>query len=91
MSSSKADPSPFDLAGDAGSSAAALCLHGLTGTPYEVRPLGEALAQRGVRAFGPALPGHNETPEQLARTRHQDWVGAAREHVTKLRSGHERV
>jgi carboxylesterase len=44
-----------------------------------------------VRAFGPALPGHNETPEQLARTRHQDWVGAAREHVTKLRSGHERV
>ena len=25
--------------------AAALCLHGLTGTPYEVRPLGEALAR----------------------------------------------
>ncbi len=91
VSSSKADPSPFDLGGDARSSAAVLCLHGLTGTPYEVRPLGEALAQRGVRAFGPALPGHNETPEQLARTRHQDWVGAAREHVTKLRSGHERV
>ena len=36
------DPAPFDLAGEG--PAAALCLHGLTGTPYEVRPLGEAIA-----------------------------------------------
>ena len=59
------DPSPFDLIG--GGSAAVLCLHGLTGTPYEVRPLGEALARAGIRAVGPALPGHNETPDRLAR------------------------
>jgi carboxylesterase len=59
------DSSAFDLPG--GGRAAALCLHGLTGTPYEVRSLGVAFAASGIRAFGPALPGHNETPERLAR------------------------
>lgn len=83
------DPSPFDLPG--GGRAAALCLHGLTGTPYEVRPMGEALARRGIRAFGPALPGHNESPERLARTPHTAWLEAARSHLRELRDRHERV
>jgi carboxylesterase len=85
----RADPSPFDLPGDG--RAAALCLHGLTGTPYEVRPVGEALARRGIRAHGPALPGHNETPERLARVPHTAWRQAARSHLRALRAGSERV
>jgi carboxylesterase len=85
----RVDPSPFDLAGRG--RAAALCLHGLTGTPYEVRPLGEAFARRGIRAFGPALPGHNETPERLARTSHTAWIEAARAHLHELRAGSDRV
>jgi carboxylesterase len=36
------DASAFDLPGKG--RAAALCLHGLTGTPYEVRPLAEAIS-----------------------------------------------
>jgi carboxylesterase len=84
-----ADPSPFDLPGSG--AAAALCLHGLSGTPYEVRPLGVALAARGIRAFGPALPGHNETPAALAATSHRDWLAAARNHLGRLRRSHERV
>ncbi len=83
------DVSPFDLPGRG--RAAALCLHGLTGTPYEVRPLAEALSQAGIRAFGPALPGHNETPAQLARTSHGAWLDAARQHLRALRSRHECV
>ena len=71
--------------------AAALCLHGLTGTPYEVRPLAEALSRSGIRAVGPALPGHNQTPAQLARTSHGDWLDAAREHLHSLRARHDRV
>lgn len=86
---SRADPSPFDLPG--AGSAAALCLHGLSGTPYEVRPLGEALAARGIRALGPALPGHNATPAALAATSHRDWLAAAREHVARLREAHQQV
>jgi carboxylesterase len=92
------DPSPFDLRGDgprAGGERsrrdAALCLHGFTGTPYEVRPLGEALAARGVRALGPVLPGHNETPHRLAEVSHAAWLEAARSHLRALRGDHGRV
>ena len=77
------DPSPFDLPGRG--RAAALCLHGLTGTPYEVRSLAEAISAAGIRAVGPALPGHNETPERLAATSYTDWLEAAREEFHRLR------
>ena len=83
------DTAPFDLPGS--SRAAALCLHGLTGTPYEVRPLGEALSQAGIRAVGPALPGHNETPQSLARVRYKQWLEAARVQLRDLRDRHEVV
>jgi carboxylesterase len=85
----RADPSPFDLPGTG--TAAALCLHGLTGTPYEVRPLGEALSRAGVHALGPALPGHNETPDRLAAVSHLEWLDAARGHLGALRSRYESV
>ncbi len=80
------DSAPFDLPGEG--RAAALCLHGLTGTPYEVRPLGVALAARGVRALGPALPGHNETPDRLARIGWREWLDAARAEAGELRKRH---
>lgn len=83
------DVAPFDLPGRG--RAAALCLHGLTGTPYEVRPLGVALSRAGIRALGPALPGHNATPAQLARARWGDWLDAARRDLRALRARHERV
>lgn len=85
----RVDTAPFDLPGS--SRAAALCLHGLTGTPYEVRPLGQALSQAGVRAVGPALPGHNETPQSLARVRYKQWLEAARGQLRGLRDRHELV
>jgi carboxylesterase len=84
------DPSPFDFPGEAGGPAA-LCLHGLTGTPYEVRPLGEALAARGIRALGPMLPGHGDTPQALAATHYRDWLDAARAGVGVLRDRHRSV
>ena len=83
------DVAPFDLPGRG--RAAVLCLHGLTGTPYEMRPLGEALSRAGIRAVGPALPGHNQTPAQLARISHGEWLDAARGHLRSLRGRHERV
>jgi carboxylesterase len=83
------DSAPFDLPGSG--RAAALCLHGLTGTPYEVRPLGVAIAAAGIRALGPVLPGHNETPERLAKVRYTDWLDAARSHLHALRAECDRV
>jgi carboxylesterase len=83
------DVSPFDL-GERGG-AAALCLHGLTGTPYEVRPLGEAIAEAGMRARGPVLPGHNATPEALAPVPYTAWLEAARAELALLRREHAQV
>jgi len=87
------DVSPFDLRPEPAiaNGAAALCLHGLTGTPYEVRPIAEALAARGVRAVGIWMAGHNGTVEDLAHTSRHAWVGRAAEALAALRSEHERV
>ena len=90
-----ADPFDFkalDRNGEgAADSSVALCLHGLTGTPYEVRPLGEAIAAVGIDAFGPALPGHNETPEALSRVPYSDWLDATSSHYEALRERYARV
>jgi carboxylesterase len=71
--------------------AGVLCLHGLTGTPYEVRSIAEALTRRGFHCVGPALPGHNTTPEQLATTSFSDWVEGARAALGDLRRRFDRV
>ncbi|MCH2185143.1 hypothetical protein MK280_04655, partial [Myxococcota bacterium] len=78
------DDSPFDLFPKGEVQAAALCLHGLTGTPYEVRPIAEALAAVGLRAFGPRLAGHGGTPENLAATPYTAWVEGVRQHYAVL-------
>jgi len=64
----------------------ALLIHGFAGTPPELRLLGEELARAGWRCHGPVLAGHGTTPEDLARTRWQDWVASARAALAKLRS-----
>ena len=56
-----------------GSGVSALLIHGLTGTPYEMRFPGERLASAGVRVRGVRLAGHARTPEDLAVTGYDDW------------------
>ena len=55
-------PSPLDaIAGfrlEGGSRGGALLVHGFTGTPYEMRSLGDALAALGLTVVGVRLPGH---------------------------------
>lgn len=71
--------------------AAALCLHGLTGTPYEVRPVAEALLARGIRVRAPWMAGHEGGAEVLATTPREAWVEEARALLAELRAEHERV
>lgn len=85
------DASPFRLGALGGAGPALLCLHGLTGTPYEVRPPAEALAERGFACVGPVLPGHLESPELLAVTRREEWVEAALGAFDALAKTHARV
>lgn len=87
------DVSPVDLRPEASEArdAAALCLHGLTGTPYEVRPLADALVARGVRAQSIWMAGHNGTVDDLAHSTHEEWVARARQAFHALRAEYARV
>lgn len=74
---------PFELGhGDD----ACLLIHGFTGSPWDVRPLGDALAGRGYHVLGICLPGHGSTPEAMERVTHRDWLEAADQALSSLRS-----
>jgi carboxylesterase len=72
---------PFDLVGgDVG----VVCIHGFTGSPYEMRYLGEALARTGSTVRGVLLPGHGTSVDDLEQTGWQDWVGAVDREVDAM-------
>jgi carboxylesterase len=79
----RGDGGPFDLPGSPGSTDAALLLHGLTGTPFELRPVADRLCRAGVRCLAPVLPGH-ESADALSRSSWLDWVEGAREALAAL-------
>jgi carboxylesterase len=64
---------------------ACLLLHGFTGSPWDIRPLGEALAARGLYVKAPRLPGHGTTPEAMLEADHRHWEEAAQEALHSLR------
>jgi carboxylesterase len=54
-----------------------LLLHGFTGNPSSLRPLGEALTARGHSVSCPRYPGHGTRWEELAGTTWQEWEAEA--------------
>jgi len=77
------DKSPVAVAGDG---LAVLCLHGITGTPWEVRPLAEAFGRLGCSVEAPTLAGHGGTLADLAGTTWQDWLASAEVALGRLES-----
>src|SRR5438067_12275746 len=69
----------------------ALLVHGFTGTPEELRPLGEALAARGFPVHAVRLAGHGTDVAELARTRWTDWFASVEAGVARLRASTERL
>ncbi len=70
------DPGAFSFERD--SDVGALLLHGFTGTPTEVRALGEHLASQNISVVAPLLPGHGGSHHDLERSQRSDWLDAAR-------------
>ncbi len=62
-----------------------LLLHGLSGTPSEVEPLGNFLSDKGISTLGPWLKGHDTSAADLAKTHWQDWAQSAQEGYDALR------
>jgi len=54
-----------------------LCLHGFTGTPFEIQPIADALAAEGYLVAAPMLAGHGVDPITLEATRWPDWLESA--------------
>ncbi len=73
---------PFRLDGDRDD--AVVLLHGWTGSPAHLRPLGAKLNQEGYTVLGPLLAGHGTTLEQMAKTVWRDWVQSALEPTLEL-------
>lgn len=80
---------PFDLVGDG--EVGVVLLHGFTGTPFEVRYLGEQLARAGLTVHAPLLPGHGTSLDDLDRTTWRDWTAAVARAVADVRARCGRV
>jgi carboxylesterase len=66
------DPSAFQLDGGP---TGVLLIHGFTGAPPELRPLGEHLNQQGMTVLAPLLPGHGTRVEDMNRVHWEQWTG----------------
>jgi carboxylesterase len=78
---------PFTLGPSlADTDTAVLLLHGFTGSPWEVRPLGDAFAARGAHVVCPRLPGHGTTAEAMLYAGHHEWLAAAQDALDALAS-----
>jgi len=62
-----------------------LLLHGFSGSPLEMVPLGEALSAAGWTVTIARLAGHGTSPKDLARTSWRDWVASALDAYEDLR------
>lgn len=69
------------LGGDQG----VLLIHGFTGSPAEVRLLGEYLHNKGFTVLAPRLCGHGTTVEDMSKTKWSHWYSAAEDgyHILK--------
>lgn len=70
---------------------AVVLLHGLTATPWEVKPLAKYLAARNITVYAPVLPGHASTLDELEGTKWQSWLKVANESYTNLSKQYKKV
>jgi len=68
-----------------GGRAGVLLIHGLTGTPNEMRTVGKGLHRAGFTVYGMQLAGHCGDVEDLVRTGWKDWYASVLEAVDRLR------
>lgn len=82
------DPSPFYLNGG---STGILLIHGFTGSPPEMRRVGDYFHAAGLTVSAPLLPGHGASVEEMNRCKWTDWVDHVERAYQELRTRCERV
>jgi len=79
---------PFFYPGD---ETGCLLIHGFTGTPKEMHPMGKYLAGQGYSVLGVRLAGHATQLEDMARMRYWDWMASVEDGWHMLRGSTKRV
>jgi carboxylesterase len=68
----------------AGGRTGVLLMHGLCGTPTEMRFVANGLARTGCTVYCPMLAGHGGTEADIKSTTWQDWYGSAERALDRL-------
>lgn len=77
---------------DASGQHAVLLIHGLTGTPTEMKPVAKRLTKQGFSVMCPALAGHCGSVSDLKKSKWQDWYGTIERSFEALKAaGHAQV
>ncbi len=70
---------------------AVLLIHGLTGTPTELRKVAQGLAKSGYTVYVPTLAGHCGDNADLQATTWRDWYASALKTFEGIRQVHQQV
>ncbi|QNN57291.1 alpha/beta fold hydrolase [Diaphorobacter ruginosibacter] len=68
-----------------------LLVHGLTGTPAEMRVLGKGLNRQGFTVYAVQLAGHCGSMDDLVGTRWQDWLASVESALERFSAHVDRV
>jgi len=84
------DAIPQFIQGEEHDDAVVICLHGFTGVPYEVMPVAKAIAQLGISAAVPLLPGHgfrdrSVQEKEFSRITKEGILAAVRQEIARAR------
>jgi carboxylesterase len=68
-----------------------LLVHGFTGTPSSLQPMGEYLAGKGITTLGVRLKGHGTSVEDMHKCSYQDWIDSARQGLIDIKEHCDKV
>ena len=70
---------------------AVLLLHGMTGSPYEMKQYGKILHKAGYNIYCPCLPGHGRNIKDIKQAKWNDWLNFALEQYDELKENYPEV
>ncbi len=74
-----------------GGANAVLLIHGLTGSPYEMKYLAEQLNRSGYTVSVPCLAGHDTSLADLKQKKWQDWYATVKQAFLELKEHHSHL
>jgi carboxylesterase len=66
-------------------------VHGFSGSPFEMRPVGKALAASGIGSIGVLLRGHGTHPDDMVGYRYTDWIADVEAGLDRVLERHHRA